>query len=321
MFMNAKRWVVWLVIGLLVVVGTACGAKEASKTEGTASPAAAASASPVPAAEPRVVKDAMGHEVTVPAQPQRIIAPFLEDSLTALGVKPAAQWSAGGVPQQYLQSYLKDVPLLTMEGGLKPEQALGYNPDLIIFMAPTYMASSSYEEFAKIAPTFVLSDNESDWQGNLQKLGSLLGKDDEVKSALAAYEHKLADAKQKLQAAVGDKTAVLLQPGGEKGFKLFGPKFYSGELLYALGFKQPQLLKGDYESYSLESLAQLDDVDYLFVLSGEGRAKPPVDNPLWPNLPAVKAGHVFEADSGHWFNANLIANGMIIDDVLNKLAP
>jgi iron complex transport system substrate-binding protein len=253
----------------------------------------------------KTLTDAMGHTVKVPIQPKRIIAPFLEDALTALGIKPVAQWSAAGQPQQYLQKELKDVAILHMEGGLKPEEALSYNPDLIILTSEAYMKNGSYEEFSKVAPTYVLSKDENDWRGNFAKLGEVLGKSSEADQAIKKLDQKLTDAKEQIRTNAGDKTAVLLQ-AGDKGYKLFGAQFYSGKLLYeGLGFKQPKLLKGDYETYSIETLAQLDDVDYIFVLSGKGRAKPPVDNPLWTQLPAVKQGHVYEADSGHWFNQNM----------------
>lgn len=305
----------------LLLIAAGCGAGNDTK-EQEARPSGGASAGTDAGAKEteRTLTDAVGHEVKVPARPQRIIAPFLEDSLTALGVKPVAQWSAAGVPQQYLQDKLQGVPALDMTGGLKPEETLGYSPDLIVLLAPTYL-KSSYESFSKIAPTFVLSNDENDWRGNLIKLGDVLGKNAEAQKALQDYDRKLAEAKEKVRATVGDKTAVLYQSAEEKGFKLFGSNFYSGALLYqSLGFKQPKLLKGDYDTYSLETLPALSDVDYLFVLSGKGRAKPPTDNPLWQQLPAVKQGRVFDADSGHWFNQNIIANGLVIDDVLRSIA-
>jgi len=270
-----------------------------------------------PEAEFHVLTDAMGHEVSVPVNPQRILAPFIEDPLTALGVKPVAQWGANLVPQQYLQDKLADVPVLAMDGGLKTEEALSYNPDLIIFLAPSYMPNGAYDTFAQIAPTFVLSDNPADWKGNLEKLGALLNQQDSAKQALATYDAQLKSAKEKLGNLPAEKTAILLQGIDEKGFKLFGPNFFGGQLLHEeLGFKQPKLLQGDYELYSVEMLSELQEVDYIFVLSGEGRAKPPEGNSIWKNLPAVKAGHVFEANSGHWFNSNPIANSLMIDDVL-----
>ncbi|MDG0812398.1 ABC transporter substrate-binding protein [Cohnella rhizosphaerae] len=301
-------------------IGTASGTGSPTSAAATASSASASADSDGDDAAYRALTDAAGHEVKVPTHPQRIIAPFLEDPLVALGMKPVAQWSAGGVPQQYLQDKLADVPALQMDGGLKPEEALAYNPDLIVFLSPAYVPEGSYDQFAKIAPTFVLSDNDSDWRGNLEKLGKLLNDEGSAAAALKLYDDKLAEAKARLGDLPQDKTAVLLQGVDEKGFKLFGPNFYGGVTLYqALGFQQPAAVSGNYETYSIEKLAELADVDYIFVLSGPGRAAPPSDNPLWKALKAVKAGRVYEADSGYWFNLNSIASGLIIDDVLKDL--
>ncbi|GGA01455.1 ferrichrome ABC transporter substrate-binding protein [Paenibacillus marchantiophytorum] len=320
---RSSKWVgLTTVCMLTTVILAGCGAGNDTKQGGTATASAQPTAQATAAVTPkeRTLKDAMGHEVKIPAQPKNVIAPFLEDSLTAIGVKPAAQWSAAGEPQQYLQNVLKGVPILDMTGGLKPEQALSHNPDLIILVSPNYMKNGTYEEFSKVAPTYVLSNDENDWRGSLTKLGEVLGKTSEAEQALKKYDQQLSESKDKIRAVVGDKSAVLFQSANEKGFKLFGANFYSGKLLYqGIGFKQPKLLKGDYETYSLEALAQLDDVDYIFVLSGKGRAKPPVDNPLWQQLPAVKQGHAYEVDSGHWFNQNAIANKLVIDDVLKAL--
>ncbi|BFT73743.1 ABC transporter substrate-binding protein [Paenibacillus sp. P36] len=322
MFQLKKYATITSVVLLTSVFLAGCGAGNDTKQVGAGTANSTQPASSAATQKPeteRTLTDAMGHTVKVPAQPKRIIAPFLEDGLTALGVKPVAQWSAAGQPQEYLQKELKDVAILHMEGGLKPEEALSYNPDLIILTSEAYIKNGSYEEFSKVAPTYVLSKDENDWRGNFAKLGEVLGKSSEADQAAKKLEQTLIEAKEQIRTKVGDKTAVLLQ-AGDKGYKLFGAQFYSGKLLYdGLGFKQPKLLKGDYETYSMESLAQLDDVDYLFVLSGKGRAKPPVDNPLWKQLPAVKQGHVFDADSGHWFNQNVIANQLIIDDVLRDV--
>ncbi|MEK0315546.1 ABC transporter substrate-binding protein [Cohnella sp. 56] len=320
----SSRLAQFATILLIVFLLAACG--DSGDKGGASSQTASAAATAQPSASPaaseadgRLLTDADGHEVRVPDHPQRIVAPFLEDPLSALGMKPVAQWGAGGVPQQYLQDKLSDVPVLRMDDGLKPEEVLSYNPDLIIFLTSAYAPSGSYEQFAKIAPTFVLSTSDADWRGNLEKLGALLNEQDAAAAALARYDEKLADAKAKLGSLPSEKTAVLLQ-AADKGFKLFGSDFYGGVTLYqALGFGQPAVLKGSYESYSAEQLAELADVDYIFVLSGPGRQAPPTDNPLWQQLKAVKEGHVFEADSGYWFNLNSIAGGLIIDDVLKNV--
>ncbi|WP_042169375.1 ABC transporter substrate-binding protein [Paenibacillus gorillae] len=298
---------------ILISMLAACGSPANNEA-----PAATATDAPSPVAEEAAVRtltDAAGHEVEVPVHPKRIIAAFMEDPLSAMDIKPVAQWGVAGVPQHYLQDKLAGIPVLKMDNGLQPEEVLSYNPDLIIFLTADY-AKDGYDQFAKIAPTFILSDNASDWRGNLEKLGALLNEEDAAKKALAAYDEKLKKAKEQLGSLIEGKTAVLLQPAGEN-FKLFGPGFYGGAMLYdELGFQKPDVLKGEYDAYSIETLAQLDKVDYIFLLSGEGREKPPEDNPLWKGMPAVKAGHVFAADSGHWFNNNSLANGLMIEDVL-----
>ncbi|MFC3745537.1 ABC transporter substrate-binding protein [Paenibacillus sp. GCM10012306] len=323
--MTSKNRFMYLIVTILIVsVLSACGNSNDGQSTSTSAPSPSAQSESANTASNedgyRLLTDALGNEVKVPNHPQRIIASFLEDPLTALGMKPVAQWGYKGAPQHYLQDKLGDVPVLNVDGGLKSEETLSYNPDLIIFLSPSYLRNGDYEQFAKIAPTFVLSDNDSDWRGNLQKLGALLGKEDAANQALADYDKKLSDAKKQLGDTLTDKTAILLQGGDEKGYNLFGPGFFGGAMLYdSFGFKAPSLINGSYETYSLETLPQLKEVDYIFVLSGEGRAKPPEDNPLWQELPAVKSGNVFAVDSGHWFNANPIANGLVIDDIVRYI--
>jgi ABC-type Fe3+-hydroxamate transport system, periplasmic component len=301
-------------MALMMVLLAACGnsnnSNEAS-APATSTPSSSAT---------RVLTDAMGHQVEVPAHPQRIIAPFLEDPLSAMGVSPVAQWSAGGQPQQYLQDKLSGVPSLNMDNGLTAEETLSYKPDLILFLSPSYMGKIDYDQFSKIAPTFVLSEDNTDWRTNLEKLGDLLGEQDAAKKALEQYEEKMEAAKSHLGDLPSEKTAVILLPQDDKSFKLFGPNFYGGKTLYqTLGFKQPAALKGDFEAYSMETLADLKDVDYIFVISGPGRSEPPEDNALWKSLKAVRESTVFKVDSGHWFNDNPVANGLIADDVLNHV--
>ncbi|THF76224.1 ABC transporter substrate-binding protein [Cohnella fermenti] len=328
-----KRLLPLASIVLLMLLLAACGSSDktengASASSPAASSSAEASADASPSSSPaasaesgvRTLTDAMGHTVEVPAHPERIIAPFLEDPLAALGLKPVAQWGAAGQPQQYLQDKLADVPVLNMDEGLTAEETLSYTPDLIIFASPAYMAKIDYDQFSKIAPTYVLAEDGADWQTSLENLGALLGEEDAVKTALEQYDSKLEAAKAQLGSLPSEKTAVLLLPQDDKSFKLFGPNFYGGKMLYqTLGFQQPAVLNGDFEAYSMESLADLKDVDYIFVISGTGRPKPPTDNALWQALGAVKAGHVFEADSGHWFNDNLVANELIVQDVVSAV--
>src|SRR5699024_9067796 len=69
-----------------------------------------------------VTLDSAKGEVTIPGNTERIIAPFHEDALLALGVKPVAKWSIGQTVQGYLEGQLKEVPKL--EWNIVQEQVL-----------------------------------------------------------------------------------------------------------------------------------------------------------------------------------------------------
>ncbi|MGG4144670.1 ABC transporter substrate-binding protein [Paenibacillus algorifonticola] len=321
-----------MIAATIVMMGIclmACGGtKQEESTAASQAPAADPSAATgaetggkAASNEERTLKDAAGHEVKVPGNPQRVLALFLEDPMMALGTKPVAQWGIGKEPQQYLQSWLQDTPVLDLTNGLTPELALGYDPDLIVFTSESWIKNGTYEDYAKIAPTFILSSDDQSWRDNLIALGDVLNNPSAVQEALSKYDQKLGEAKAQLAADFQGKTAAILLPQGDKSFKLFSGSFYSAGLLYGeLGFKQPQIATDeDFGDYSIEKLGEMGDVDYIFVLSGEGRPKTPTDNVLWKSLPAFKAGHIFEVDSGHWFNSNAVANQLIIDDVLKSL--
>lgn len=320
---------------LLAVATAACGKDEdaAPQSSPTASSPASespsASANPVagtsPAAAERVMVDAMGHEVTIQANPKRIIASYLEDYLVTLGVKPAAQWSIkdGKSVQNYLQGDLAGIPTIGFD--LPPEAVLSFNPDLIIIGSESSVQKGLYEQYAKIAPTYVIGDEiNNDWRKALLKIGEVLGKSAEAEKALADYNQKAADAKEKLQAAVGEKSAAALWLV-QKQFYLVDETRSSGAVLYGdLGLKQPNLVteipqeaKANWNPISLEKLAELD-ADHIFLVnSDKAQGADTLNDPIWQGLAAVKAGQVYEMDTNKsWLYTGYIAGQQIMDDVL-----
>lgn len=327
-----------LTTALLLAVATAACGKESATPESSpidsapASEAPSPSASPVasiaPAAEERVMQDAMGHEVTIPANPERIIASYLEDHLVTLGIKPAAQWSIsdGTSVQNYLQGELAGVPTIGYD--LPPEAVLSFSPDLIIVGSESSVQKGLYEQYAKIAPTYVIGDEiNNDWRKSLLKIGEVLGKSAEAEKALADYDQKAADAKSKLQAAIGDKSASVLWLV-QKQFYLVDETRSSGAVLYGdLGLKQPNLVteipqesKANWNPVSLEKLAELD-ADHIFLVnSDKAQGADTLNDPIWQGLAAVKAGQVYEMDTNKsWLYTGYIAGQQIMDDVLAAL--
>lgn len=274
----------------------------------------------------KTVKDAMGHEVKIPAEPKHILASYLEDPLVTLGLKPVAQWSVPGSIQDYLQDQLKNVPKISYD--LPPEQVMSFNPDLIIIGSESQVQNGLYDQYSKIAPTYVLGDKiNNDWRETLLTMGKILNKTDKAKEALKEYDQKAKSAKEKLHQAIGDKSVAVLWLT-QKQFYVVDENRSSGAVLYKdLGLKVPEMIsslpkKADstWNPISLEKLAGLD-ADYIFLVnSDKGQGGNTLNSSVWKNLPAVKAGHVYEMSSkSSWLYSGLNANEQIIDDVLGKL--
>ncbi|MBW7459809.1 ABC transporter substrate-binding protein, partial [Paenibacillus sepulcri] len=250
-----------------------------------------------------------------------IVAPYLEDALVSLGVKPAAQWSAGALLLNYLQPQLKDVPKLDFIK-LLPEEVASFEPDLFIVPFAVRAQNGAYDQFAKIAPTYVFQDATKDWRKTLLTLGDLLNRTNKANEVLKEYDTKMAGIKQFLQAKTAGKTAAIMLIS-DKSFSLMQEQTYSGNVVYgALGFQVPSMAKGnDWKEISLEVLPELN-ADYIFLMQVDGAD--PLQNKdlasiyetlIWKNLNAVEAGHVYSVDRDYWINTGLIANEKVAEDV------
>lgn len=300
------------------------GASSAPTTSSAASaPAAAASIAPVE----RTLKDGLGHDVKIPANPKRIIASYLEDHLISIGVMPIAQWGTSkGSKQDYLNDHLSALPPVPSD--LPFEAVAGFNPDLLIIGDTSTVAGDKYSQYSKIAPTFVLGDEiNGDWRQALLKVGEVLNKKAEAQKALDTYDQKAKDAKDKLQKASGAKSAAAIWLVGNKFFVVSEARS-SGTVLYKdLGFTVPAAVKeisaagkANWNSISLEKLATLD-ADYIFLVNSDtATGSEALKDPVWGTIPAVKNNQVFQFDkTKSWLYSGAVANSMIIDDVLKSI--
>ncbi|CAH0117698.1 MULTISPECIES: ABC transporter substrate-binding protein [unclassified Paenibacillus] len=329
---RVSAWLCCFMAGSLL---TACGSNAQNHTVSPEQPVSVAAVSDssantkskesgaVPSGE-RTVIDELGHEVIVPAAPKNIFAPNMEDSLLKLGVKPVAQWSNGNRGHEYLQEELKDVPKLDLSAGLpSPEVLMSYNPDLIILHTATYDKDGAYENYSKIAPTYVFKNASGDIEKSLVTLGELLGKSAEAEQALQAYREKVKEAKEKLEQAAGDKKVAIFR-FAPRGVSLMGGNYLCGYVVHKdLGLGISKLVENENSAnVSLEILPELD-ADYIFMLNaydmGNERMKEMTESPIWKSIPAVKKGRVVEVDNTYWLGSGLIAYEKIIDDTVRFL--
>lgn len=327
MFRSSKPSIALILLLSLTLLATACGSSQTPADSGQAP----ASTSPAKEQAPteRVLKDAVGHEVKVPANPQRVIATYLEDHLVALGVKPVAQWSINkGTTsvQNYLQKDLNGIPTIPFD--LPFEAVMSFQPDLIIIDSAETVAGDKYAQYSKIAPTYTVGgEKNNDWRQEFLTIGEVLNKSKEAKEALDKYDAKAKDAKEKLQKALGTQKAAALWVTA-KAVYVVSEKLSSGDVLYKdLGLNVPSIVKeasatgtANWLPLSAEKLATLD-ADYLFIVNSKGVTKEEfLKEPVWQGIPAVKKGQVYDFDNNSsWLYTGTIANSQMIDDVLKSV--
>ncbi|MFD1336823.1 iron-hydroxamate ABC transporter substrate-binding protein [Oceanobacillus iheyensis] len=271
----------------------------------------------------QTVDSEMG-EVTIPANPENVLAPYHEDTLLALGITPTAKWAIGESVQDYLEEELQDVE--TIEWTMPLEQVLSYEPDLIILENTLDSYEGSYEDYSAIAPTYVMSQEEtSDWQVQLKRFGELLGKEDEAEQAIADYEAKVEEANTQLQDTLGEESVAFMWVVGGKYF-LFEENRHTAKMIYSeLGVKVPELVKDlgetetNWDPISLEKLSELE-ADHVVILGSEDdEGIETLNNSnVWQNTKAVQNDQVYHfEDESNWTNNGIKAYEQTIDELIN----
>ncbi|WP_026907355.1 iron-hydroxamate ABC transporter substrate-binding protein [Paucisalibacillus globulus] len=272
-----------------------------------------------------VIESAKG-EFAIPKDTERILAPFHEDALLALDVEPVAKWAIGNTIQDYLEPEMKDLPKL--EWNLPLEQVLQYEPDLIIVENNLDSYEGTYDDYNKIAPTYVMTEETmTDWRKQLEVFGQLVDKEDAAKQALEDYEETVANASTQLKEAIGEDTVAVIWAIGNQFF-LFEKNRHSAEVIYSeLGLQYPALIEelGEAEAQwnpiSVEKLSELD-ADHVFLLATEDEQglETLENSEVWKSTPAAKNGQVYIVhDASNWTNKGLIASKRTIESMLDIL--
>ncbi len=330
--MKRMSGVIALILTVVLLI-TACGganneqngAAPSSTEQATGQAGSANEAQASSATYPMMVEHAAG-KITLEQQPKRIYAPYMEDALLTLGIKPVMKWSYGPLVQQYLEPQLEDVPKVDFSGGNNYEQVLAAQPDLIVLYSSEMAANGAYEQFSSIAPTYVFPDAAGDWKGTVQVLGQLTGKETEAKQAIGNYDALVKQARQQLEPIAKGKTfaIVRIKP---KEINLMEGIYFSGVTLYQdLGLTPAPLVKDKswdkFAVLSLEGLSELN-ADYIFyTIQGDdavSNEQTIQSSSIWKSLPAVRDGHAYKVENNYWLASGAIANTMQIKDVVRLL--
>lgn len=324
---SKKKFIQLMGAGLVALSLTACGNGDKNTDQSSQEKMEQQDTNKETAAE-RTLTDTMGNEVVIPANPERVLASYLEDNLVALGIKPVAQWSVkdGASIQGYLQGDLKGIPTIPHDLPFEAVQEL--SPDLIIMDSASMVEGGKYEQYSKIAPTYVIgTEVNNDWRDELLRVGEVFGKEEEAKKVLENYEAKAAEAKKEIEDKVGNPSVAAIWLVGGKFF-VVSENLSSGAVMYEdLGLKVPEVVKeisasgeSNWNAISLEKLVELD-ADHLFLINSDAASgSASLSDALWKSVPAVKAGNVYEfSPDESWLYTGAIANEQMIDNILKSI--
>jgi len=338
----SKRLFLLIGIALLAIVLVACSKSDKQKGEALTE-VNTSSGTDTKVEEPagneesqtRVVNDIFG-EVTIPTHPKNILVTSSSYAEVLIGLDVDLQISivVPEIEPDYRAPYLEEhgVQLISQKQyEFNLEQLLSYSPDLIIASGEG-METKAYEELSKIAPTVALKSGVG-VQESTKALAELFNKEAEAEKSLAAIVQQASDAKDKIHAAIGDKTVLVLRVEPTR-YRYLGPKAdddVSRFFYQDLGLNSPEIIKDSdvwFTQFSVEILPDIDP-DYIFL---ETRAMVDLDssqslvdleeNPLWKNLKAVKNNNVFPLRTNDYIQAKgPIGTSLLIDYIVEKLVP
>ena len=297
-----------LAAAALALVLTACGSSENITPEANSSSAN----------QPVSVTDARNKKVDLKAPATKVVG--LEwgiiENLITLGVQPVGVADVKGytawVSAGKLDGSAKDVGT---RGEASVDAIVALTPDLII--TTTDESPATITQLEKAAPVLVIRGADAknaipQMKTNLELIAQAVGKTDQAKTALADFDKKLAEGKQKIADAGKAGTAYTMADGYKEGSTISIRMYTTGSLLGAvtteLGLKNGWTGAGD-KDYGLaqtdiEGLTKVKDGQFLYIANktdggdvfGDDLAK----NAIWKNLPFVKSNSVHRLPDGIW---------------------
>ncbi|MFD1927630.1 siderophore ABC transporter substrate-binding protein [Sporosarcina siberiensis] len=229
-----KKVLLTIMMMALLVVMVACGTKDEKK------PVTSGTTDKEPAVEAEAEKVTIKHEldtnaVEINKNPETVVVfDFgVLDTLDELGVEVA------GLPQSNIPGYLskyEDSKYKNLGSLKEPDfEALhALKPDVIFISA---RQADMYDQFAEIAPTVFVGLDYSNYmesfKHNMELVGEIFGKEDDMKSELAEIDAQIAAIKEKAS-AVEEKSLIVL--GTEGKVSAYGPSSRFGIIHDVFGF-------------------------------------------------------------------------------------
>ncbi|GGG00078.1 iron-hydroxamate ABC transporter substrate-binding protein [Paenibacillus aceti] len=238
--------------------------------------------------------------IEVPAHPERVIvlSSYVGDVLS-LGVHLVGVDSWSKMNPNF-QDQLKDVEEVSDEN---LEKIIELNPDLIIGLSNT----KNLDKLKSIAPTVTFTYGKVDYLTQHLEIGKVLNKEKEAQAWIDDFKQRAEKAGEEIRAKIGENATVSVFENFDKQIYVFGDHWARGtEILYqAMKLKMPEkveesVLKDGYYALSPEVLPEYAG-DYIILSKNSETDNSFMNTDTYNNIPAVKNGHVFEANAQSFY--------------------
>lgn len=271
----------------------------------------------------REITHAMG-VTDVPDNPQRIVVLTNEgtEALLAVGVTPvgAAKSWLGNPWYDHIADQMVDVTVLGDESAVNLEVLVALEPDLILGNKQRH--EKIYDQLSAIAPTVISERLRGDWKINMALYTDAIGKAEEGRAALDAFDARVAALHEALGDTLSEKISIARFMSGQT--RIMFKDSFSGLILDEIGFQRPASQDKDEfaEEITKERIPEFEGDRLVYFTyetgngEGDGQAADWTADALWQNLEVVKAGKVHAVSDAVWNTAGgIIAGNLLLDDI------
>ncbi|HAM81576.1 siderophore ABC transporter substrate-binding protein [Ornithinibacillus bavariensis] len=299
-----KKFTLFFSIAMLLLFLAACGNSDNENSTDNASSDKSSSEE----SKTISVKHELGTTDNVPVNPKKVVVFDFGtlDTLDKLGIEVT------GLPQDNIPSYLEKYESDQYEnvGSLKEpdfDKLAEIDPDLIIISG---RQSQLYDQFTELAPTIYLGVDTTrymdSFKENLDVIGKIFNKEDEIKTVLSTIEESIANLKEKAEAS--GKNSLIILANDDK-ISAYGPNSRFGIIHDVFGVTpvDPNIEASTHgNNVSFEYVLE-NDPDLLYVIDrgavvgGESSAKQLVENKLMENTKAYKNDNIVYLNPDYWY--------------------
>ncbi|KJE28088.1 periplasmic binding family protein [Geobacillus kaustophilus] len=249
------------------------------------------------AAFPVMVKDGLGEDVTIKAEPKKIVS--LIPSNTEIAYALGLGEKIVGVSD--FDNYPEDVKTKTKIGGMEfnVEKIISLKPDLVLAHASSAHNSRDGLQQLKDAGITVLVVNDAksfdDVYASIELIGKATGAMGKAKQVIHEMKEKLAQIQEKAKQIPADKQAnVWIEVSPPPQIYTAGKGTFMDEMLQVISAKN---VAGGLEGWPMvteeKAVAYKPDV----IITTYGGAKQVLARAAWKDVPAVKNKRVYDVNS------------------------